>query len=604
MLIKALCEYADKLEEKGTDIIPEGWSREGISYRIMLNTDGSISDVVDVRLQKEIPQKNGKTKTVYEPRQATLPERTQKPGIDSNIIEHRPLYIFGLNYDENMFSPDDKTDKARKSHEAFVKRNSDFFKDLESEVCRAYYNFVCRWNTQNEMNNEELLNLGKSYSTAKFGFGLSGAKGNLEDDEEFKNKYSEYLGQLASARVTDDTELVTCGITGERLPIARIHDKIRFPGGDKKGCILVGINESAYESYGKTQSYNSNVSEVAMKKYTSALNKLLANEKHRIKINDMDTVIVYFAMKNNDAAECLILSKLLGKPDEQAETKLYDVYDVIKKGKVDYSSLGIDENATFYTVGMTPNSSRICQKFIYRDRFANIIDNLIQHQRDFMVDENAERQVYLSAIAHELVSPKSNNETAPPPLISGIMLAALKGTNYPSALLASVVRRVKTDSDKDKKHYIKLNSTRAGIIKACINRKLRNSGQKEEITMAWDENNRNPAYICGGLFAVYEKIQREAAGVDLNRTIKDTYFASACSRPSVIFPKLAQLSQNHLRKLEDGRVIYFNKLIGGLIDGLDGRFPQTLDLDSQGRFIIGYYQMNQRLYTPNTGKND
>lgn len=602
MLIKALCEYADKLEESGVKL-NTGWSDVGISYRIFLNPDGSISDIVDVGIKNQVVMKNGKTKTESEPRTIKLPRRTEKTAVDSNIIEHRAKYIFGLKYGGGVLTTEDEKDGPRKSHKSFVEKNGEFFKDLESEVCRAYYNFVCRWNPQDEMNNEKLLNLGKSYSTAKFGFGLSGGRGNLEDDEEFRSKYSEYLGQLTGV-VTDDTELVTCGITGERLPIARIHDKIRFPGGDKKGCILVGINESAYESYGKTQSYNSNVSEVAMKKYTSALNKLLANEKHRIKINDMDTVIVYFAMKNNDAAECLILSKLLGKPDEQAETKLYDVYDVIKKGKVDYSSLGIDENATFYTVGMTPNSSRICQKFIYRDRFANIIDNLIQHQRDFMVDENAERQVYLSAIAHELVSPKSNNETAPPPLISGIMLAALKGTNYPSALLASVVRRVKTDSDEDKKHYIKLNSTRAGIIKACINRKLRNSGQKEEITMAWDENNRNPAYICGGLFAVYEKIQREAAGVDLNRTIKDTYFASACSRPSVIFPKLAQLSQNHLRKLEDGRVIYFNKLIGGLIDGLDGRFPQTLDLDSQGRFIIGYYQMNQRLYTPNTGKND
>lgn len=589
MLIKALCEYADKLEENGTDIIPEGWSQEEISFRIWLKPDGSISSIEDLR----IPKKS---------RNVILPERTQKPGIESNIIEHRPLYIFGLNYDKGTFSADDRTDKARKSHAAFVERNSDFFKDLESEVCRAYYSFVCRWNPQNEMNNEELLNLGKSYSTAKFGFGLSGAKGKLEDDEEFKNKYSEYLRQLESARVTDDTELVTCGITGEKLSIARIHDKIKFPGGNSTGCVLVGMKESAFESYGKTQSYNSNISEVAMKKYSSALNKLLADEKHRIKIDDM--VIVYFAMKNNDAAECQLMSLTFGKQDEQAETKLNDVYAGIKKGKVDYSSLGIDENVTFYTVGMTPNSSRICQKFIYRDRFANIIDNLIQHQRDLMVDENAERQVYLSAIKKELVSPKSKNETVPPPLISGIMLAALKGTNYPSALLASVVRRVKTDSDEDNKHYIKLNSTRAGIIKACINRKLRNSGQKEEITMAWDENNRNPAYICGGLFAVYEKIQREAAGVDLNRTIKDTYFASACSRPSVIFPKLAQLSQNHLRKLEDGRVIYFNKLIGGLIDGLDSRFPQTLDLDSQGRFIIGYYQMNQKLYNPNSGKND
>lgn len=30
---------------------------------------------------------------------------------------------------------------------------------------------------------------------------------------------------------------------------------------------------------------------------------------------------------------------------------------------------------------------------------------------------------------------------------------------------------------------------------------------------------------------------------------------------------------------------------------LEGEFPQTLSLDDQGRFIIGYYQMNQKLWT-------
>ena len=179
--------------------------------------------------------------------------------------------------------------------------------------------------------------------------------------------------------------------------------------------------------------------------------------------------------------------------------------------------------------------------------------------------------------------------------MSAIMLAALNNTKYPDTLLATIVRRVKTDSDEEKKHFIKLNDTRAGIIKACLNRKYK----KEEITMAWNDENKNPAYLCGGLFDIYEKIQQESSGGNLNRTIKDSYFASACSRPASVFPKLAKLSQNHLRKLSEGSEIYYNKMIGDVMSNLDGGFPSTLNLDDQGRFIVGYYQMNKKLYTPN-----
>ena len=110
--------------------------------------------------------------------------------------------------------------------------------------------------------------------------------------------------------------------------------------------------------------------------------------------------------------------------------------------------------------------------------------------------------------------------------MSSIILAALNNTKYPDALLVTVIRRVKIDSDEENKNFIKLNDTRAGIIKACINRKY----NKEEITMAWNDENKNPAYLCGGLFAVYEKIQQDSSGGNLNRTIKDAYFASAYSR--------------------------------------------------------------------------
>ena len=117
--------------------------------------------------------------------------------------------------------------------------------------------------------------------------------------------------------------------------------------------------------------------------------------------------------------------------------------------------------------------------------------------------------------------------------------------------------------------------------------------------MSWNDDNKNPAYLCGGLFAVYEKIQQDSSGGNLNRTIKDSYFSSACSRPSSVFPKLAKLAQNHMRKLSEGSEIYYNKMIGDVMSSLDGEFPATLGLDDQGRFIVGYYQMNKKLYTSN-----
>lgn len=112
--------------------------------------------------------------------------------------------------------------------------------------------------------------------------------------------------------------------------------------------------------------------------------------------------------------------------------------------------------------------------------------------------------------------------------------------------------------------------------------------------MALDRENQNQAYLCGRLFAVLEKLQQEASGNSLNRTIKDAYFASASSKPALIFPKLIRLAQNHLNKVK--YPVVYNKLIGEILNGLNGEFPETLFLKDQGRFIVGYYQQYQSFF--------
>lgn len=525
-----------------------------------------------------------------------LPVRTQKPGIDKNTIEHRPLYIFGLNYDKGTLTPTDATNKAAKSHNCFCEWNEKFFENIDSPICKAYLNFIRTWEPEQETQNPHLLALGKEYSSSYYEFGLDGSpETKLHNDSKFKAAYEDYLAQLNADSDSDDTELSTCSILGEKLPQARIHDKIKgIKGGMSSGCVLVGMKESAFESYGKKQSYNSNVSEKAMKMYTSAFNSLLADRSHYKTFDDM--TIVYFAMKKNDAEECNMFAGMFsGFEDElnktvvtEADRNINTVMTQLKQGRT--ADMPYDPNVEFYVAGFTPNSSRISQKFIFHDKFGRIFDNVLKHQQDISFTEG-QHQVSIERIKRELISPKSSKEKVPSPLTAALFEAILKGTRYPDELLSTVITRVKTDSDEDNNHFIKLNDTRAGLIKGCINRKQ----NKEEIKMSLDLENKNQAYLCGRLFAVLEKIQQDASGGGLNRTIKDSYFASACSKPSTVFPKLYKLSQNHIKKLSSP--IFYNKLCGEILDGLDGKFPSTLSLDDQGRFIVGYAQQNKALYT-------
>jgi len=602
MLIRSLCDYYDIQSARG-EAASDIMSEQPVHWMVMLTPDGRVADIIDKRIEESVPQKNGKVKSVKKPIVVPLPKRTQKTGIDANIIEHRPLYIFGLNYDAKIgLTPDDKTDKARKSHEAFVKKNLEFFDGIDSEIARAYVNFIKNWVPENETENEQLKKLGKEYQGSYYIFALDGSpECKLHKDKAVLAKYEEIMAKAAAEAAESDDGIMMCPIEGERLRAARIHDKIKgIKGGNSVGAVLVNFNSSAFESYGKSQSMNSGISEKAMKKYTSSLNKLLADPMHHIYSDDM--TVVFFAMKHDDKAECDLFSDYLNssnavtedstKADVKAVSE--NIYHKGQTGNAQALDDDVDNGVDFFVAGFTPNSSRICQKFMVRNKFGKIIDNVKQHQQDMAIC-GSNGEIPLWRINKELVSPNSANAISPA-LQSDIFQAILNGTNYPYTLLETVVRRVCTDSDTDSNNKIKINEVRAGLIKAFINRKARLNGDKEEITMSLDKENTNPAYLCGRLFAVLEKIQLEAADVKLNRTIKDAYFSSASSRPALIMPRLIDLSNYHLRKLKEGRVIYFSKLINEIMGKIKDSLPTNLSIMEKGEFQLGYFQQNKDFF--------
>ena len=591
MLINALNDYYDFLAEVGK-VAPPGTSSQKITHRIMLRNDGTISRITAIRERQEIDVKDN---VVNLPGTAILPERTQKPGIDANIIEHRPLYIFGLNYDKktNTFSPEDKTDKAKKSHDCFVKTNLEYTEGMMSEIVTAYRNFIKNWVPENETENPVLMSIAKEYSGASFIFCLAGDPGNTlhSEDGEIMRK----VKQNADAK--DQKIDGVCAVTGKPAEIAKLHDKIKgIRGGQASGGLLVSYNNSAFESYGKTQSYNGSISKDVMKRYTEALNILISDPKLHIYLEDL--TVIFWAMSKDDSAETDLFKRMGGFGDDKAnasktEKMLAATAKDLSDGKAkDVPLSEIDENVTFYVVGLAPNSSRIAQKFICRDKYINILDNAKKHQEDMRIDDD-HKQISIWSILFEMKSPKSNNEKVPPPVIAAIFGAILNGTRYPDTLLETIVRRVKIDKT--------VNYVRAGIIKACINRTARLNNKKEEITMSLDKTNTNQAYLCGRLFAVLEHTQKNALG-NLNRSIKDLNFSTACSTPVRVFPNLVKLTQHHLKK--DAYEVSSKKLMCEIIDKLETQFPTTLSPQEQGKFIIGYYHQVQDFYRKNDTQND
>lgn len=601
MLIRALCDYYDILAKAGK-VVPQGYSKQDISYLVALNSDGTLEEIVDYRISEWVQKGKGKPKEVKNPRAVLMPLPATNPSkIAANGADCRSNYIFGVS---NTDKEKEKS-KARQAHDDFVKVNKALLEKLErkSPVVEAFANFLEKWEPEKEQANDKLVNLGKELNTRKFAFCLAGHPDELlHEDKDF---VSLLLGQMEKSGQSEGLEGV-CAVCGDIKSIARLHNKIKnVYGGQASGTALVCFNNTSEESYGVAQSYNSCISEEAMRQYTEAFNILMADKNHHMLLDD--TTIVYWAMNTGKEEEVMLefLNPSGGMDEEETEKMLTDLLRDARDGKIvreRINDLGvIKDDVDFYIVGIKPNASRLSVKFMERKVYGELLQNIAQFQLDMQIGDKG-RPVPLWRIKKELLSPKSTNDKVDPSLLARLFDIIVNGRPLPGLLLTTVIKRIRTDTD------LQINKIRAGLIRAYLNRKSRAMGQKEEIGLSLDINSKNQAYLCGRLFAVLERIQQQAAGgVELNRTIKDAYFSSAASMPSVIFAKLMQLSQHHLKKvgnINKGAQVNLNKLTGEIMDGLCGEFPATLPLHEQGKFIIGYYHQRQDFYKKSTAKEN
>lgn len=403
-----------------------------------------------------------------------------------------------------------------------------------------------------------------------------------------------------------DARLTMCLVTGEVSPIQRLHASVKGVwGAQSSGANIVSFNARAFESYGKTerQGENAPVSQSAAFAYTTALNHLLRKDlSQRIQVGDASTV--FWADRDSEFES--VAADIFGDPPKDDPDRgahaVQALFKAIQSGKQG----GLDDNNRFHVLGLAPNAARISIRFYHCLPLAELGERIRQHFNDLEIVRGPHDPQYpslkrlLQAVCLSTSGqPYGDIDRVPPNLGGAIVDAVFAGPDvpYPSLWLNAAVGRCRAEQN--------VNYYRAAAIKACLNRQIRRSSvtpthqppEKEFLPML-DLANTSPAYRMGRLFATLEKIQEEASP-GLNATIRDRYYGAASSTPVAVFTTLLRLKNSHLKKLSVGRGLWFEKLLGEILNTV-ADFPKHLPLPDQGRFALGYYHQRQDFFTKKT----
>lgn len=583
MILEALYRHYEDLQHRGK-VSRKGWMPENISAALRLDAEGHLVGFMPLKHT----EKRGK-KDVLMYSKMNVPEFGTRSG-------KTPKAYYLCDNAKFFLGLDEKAENGI-NIAAFERAKERHLKELagcSSFAGKAVCSFFEHWQPEKALSHpivKDFLNAGVSEKKLVFWVQDDYA----QNDEEIIRLWNNSHMQTANEGVG------RCLVTGERAPIARLHKSFHgVRGAQSSGAMLVSFNVESFESYGKdkAQGLNAHVSEQAAFAYGEALNYLLSeeNERHRKYIGDM--TVVYWAEQQNEACQDIFSNFSFDDENEMTQQDLNAILQAVKEGKpIVYDGQEIPYDNNFYILGLSPNAARISVRFFYRNSFGEILSCIQQHHERMEIVRPGGKKwapIPLWKLLMATVSPKSKDKAASPLMAGAVFRSILMGGHYPNSLYQNVMRRIKSeqdDTDATPPHY-KLTDTRAAIIKAYL---IKNKGR--QITVALNENCEDTAYVLGRIFSVWEQIQ-EAANPGLNSTIKDRYFNAACVTPTAVFSKLQILSNHHLRKLEKGQEIYYEKKLTELMGKLDGEapLPKTLSLDEQGMFILGYYHQTQKRY--------
>ena len=575
MILQALTRYYEDLLERG-EIAAPGWSPAKISFALCLAGRGQVTQVIPTMQEVELGKK-----TVLRPQEKELPVGEDRASnVAANFLWDNSGYILGIDQKGNPKRSKKYFLAAKELHHAVLD-------GVNSPVASAILSFFDTWQPEKAAEHPALAsNIEAITSGGNLLFRIDGIY--PQKDNAICAAWQQYW-----EKPDEDPMRMQCLATGlSNQEIARTHPKVKGSsknGFQTMGNTLVSFNNDSESSYGHKQSYNAPVGKYAAFAYTAALNHLLANRDNVQVIGD--TTIVCWAEGAEAVYPDLFTSFMSGSmPSTISEDDLRAALSRLAKG-LPCDDLGVDPDRTFYILGLAPNAARLSVRFFLRDSFGRLMRNVNDHYERLEIVKPAYAKpgvLPLWALLRETVNLYSKDKSPSPTMAGATARAVFSGGLYPASLLEAVMLRIRAERN--------ITWGRAAIIKAYYLKNPHTDCPKEVLTVSLNEASTNIPYTLGRLFSVYESAQ-QAANPGINATIKDKYFNSAATMPASIFPVLNNLYQKHLRKLEPGQRVYFDKQVTVLKGLLGESYPARMTLAQQGSFDLGYYHQTQKRYT-------
>lgn len=587
MILQSLVRCYDSLAAQGTLKRP-GWSAVKVQWGLCLTADGQMASV------EMLGAANDKGKLL--PRMMFLPTPVKRTsGKAASFLCDNAKYLLGITSEMRSSEHTPSDSKAIKDagtcFRISAQRHHDLLDGVSCPMAQAILRFFDTWQPEKAAQSPALLeHFDDLCKGGNLVFCLINELGTVTEAQNVPEIQAAWDASVSNS--SERSAFGRCLVTGDEDTIAMLHPSIKgVVGAQSSGASLVSFNALAFESYGrnKGQGLNAPVGNHAAFAYGEALNYMLREKNYHSLLGS--ATLVYWAETAQSAySDCF--AALLGTNEDMTQNTLDGVMKAIRLGQgLQWENVPLDSRTPFYILGLSPNASRLSVRFFLQGTFGDFAANLARHQERLnIIRPSFDQRETLSAysLLKETANPNSRDKLPPSHLVGDLLRAILGDMPYPVSLLTQTELRIHAEHN--------VSRGKAAILKAWLLKNGSNPQYKEVIDVQLNEQTNYAPYVLGRLFAVLESLQQKA-NPGINATIMDRYFNAACATPSIVFPTLLKLAQSHLKKLDTGYFIYYDKQMTELCGRLTDSYPARLNLQDQGIFQLGYYHQKQKFFT-------
>ena len=569
MLLQALVEYAEK--NLTSQLSNPEFETKPVPYLLDIALTGEFLGIIP-RFQEV--QRGKKKFTQPQPLLVPKSPVNRNSGLHPLLAADDAKYVLG---DGSWSQKEGASERNAELNGAFIARLKDAATatgDLELAACAAFYDDESRVEAA-RAKLEELKPAPGSMVA------LSVGQRPVVNSVAARQYWADHFSKAFAVR-NDKGGLGMCLISGRYGPIAPTHEMIKglsSLGGQPSGVALMSFDKAAFRSYGWEKNANSPVSPGRAQAYVLALNDLIRSGSNPSRVDQNG--VGYLFWTKLPASDVLDFESIMRPTAERVKALL----------KPDPGAADLQAN-DFYMLGVSGNGARMLIRFWMHETLGNVIRNLAGWFSGLKIIDPFRGEISQPPAIWQLLQTLSRDKS-PPQCGVQILRRALEGTPLGNNILALAMGRLRVEQGANR-----LNAVRAGLVRLCVN-----DIEKGAIIMSekLDDSQRDPAYLCGRLLAVYDYLQYKAQG-ELNSSVADRYYTLASSYPALAFPKASDLGLKHLRKLRRinyGLMVNIDKQIQeihGLLAMQGAQFPGRLSLVDQGKFAIGFHHQRANYF--------